>query len=310
MVFLSSAERVTFDGLDGATPRRGDAPARLVLHTTEGRSLPEYSSPPHFTVAVGHPDSMPSLPDGGVKVWQHVSLDKTAYALHHPHGTEETNHMGSHCVQIEIVTCVGDNPKARIVGNRGHLVEPLLRAVADLVREILTVVPGINPRAFPAENQWSANGSAGPNAPQRFSVNTWRNFNGICGHQHVPANNHWDPGDFDITGFVGLVLNDPSMPLRSEDVPEGPTPPPDTGWPRALLPNTRSRKVAVVRGLLQALGFGDLGDSELYNAEVEEAVRAMQTSEAIGVDGKWGPESHRAALRRLQAATARADVTT
>ena len=161
--FLSLATKHEFDGRSGETPRRRDAPARLVLHTTETKSLPAYSSPPHFTVAVGHPGSMPSLRDGEVKVWQHVSLDKTAYSLLHPSGTEETNHMGSHCVQIEMVTFVGDQPAAGIVGNRGHLPEPLMRAAADLVREILSVVPEIGTKA-PAPDKWSASGSFGADA--------------------------------------------------------------------------------------------------------------------------------------------------
>jgi hypothetical protein len=26
----------------------------------------------------------------------------------------------------------------------------------------------------------------------------WNNFDGWCGHQHVPENEHWDPGKLDI----------------------------------------------------------------------------------------------------------------
>lgn len=203
-MFLGIAEKKEF-GRAGEAPRRGEAPARLVLHTTETRSLPAYSSPPHLTVAVGHPDSMPSLTAGEVRVWQHVSLDRTAYALLHPSGTEETNHMGSHCVQIEIVTCVADQPGAGVVGNRGRIPASLMQAVAGVVAAVLEAVPGIDPSVRPATSKWSDVGSFGASASQRFSVQEWREFNGICGHQHVPANAHWDPGAFDIDTLSGLV---------------------------------------------------------------------------------------------------------
>ncbi len=308
--FLSIAERKEFAGLSGHDPRRKDAPPRLVLHTTETKGLPAYSSPPHFTVAVGHPGSMPSLKEGQVKIWQHVSLDKTAYALLHPKGTEETNHMGSHCVQIEMVTYVGDQPKARppVVGNRGNIPEPLFLAVADLVREILAVVPGIRPVA-PEPAKWSASRSFGATAKQRFTPTEWRAFNGICGHEHVPANSHWDPGKFDITRFLSLVIGSSAaaMPARLSNS-AGPTPVSDSGWPKVLKVGDRNHKVVAVRGILQALGYGDLGDSELYNSEVENAVMAMQADLKIRKDGKWGPESHGAALERLLVVLARADV--
>jgi hypothetical protein len=253
---------------------------------------------------------MPSLRDGQVKVWQHVSLDKTAFALLHPKGTEETNHMGSHCVQIEMVTYIGDQPKARppIVGNRGNLPDPLFQAVADLVREILNVVPNIRAVA-PDPSKWSASGSFGANAKQRLSVTEWRGFNGICGHEHVPANKHWDPGKFDITRFLGLVTGKPTPAKPAKpSASAAPTPVADSGWPRILRVGDRNHKVVAVRGILQALGYGDLGDSELYNTEVEEAVRGMQADFKIRNDGKWGPESHGIALEALQDVTARADV--
>jgi hypothetical protein len=308
--FLPIAERNERPGLAGTRPRRGDKPPRLVLHTTEGRSLPAYSSPPHFTVGVGDPESMPALARGRVKFWQHVSLDRTAYALLHRRGTAETNHLGSHCVQIEIITCVGDNPAARIIGNRGHLPPVLLEAVANLIREILVKVPGIDPRTFPPPGRWSAVGSFGPLAPQRFTVREWEEFNGICGHQHVPGNAHWDPGALDIVGLVGLVTGNGAMSLRVAGLAggAGPTARPDTGWPHIMKLSSRSPKVTVVRGLLQAMGYGTLGDSELYNAQVETAVAALQADEAISVDGRWGPETHGAVIARLEGGLARADL--
>lgn len=305
--FLDIAQKKVFGDLTGAKPRRKDAPARLVLHTTETKGLPNYASPPHFTIGVGHPGSIPSLEDGQVKIWQHVSLDRTAYALAHPKKTEETNHMGSHCIQIEMITYVGDIPKAHIVGNKGKLPASLMKAAAELVREIIGVVPEI-PLKAPEPNKWSSRGSAGTKAKQRMTPAEWRAFSGICGHEHVPANKHWDPGALDITRFIELVSGGAAPAAVAAAVSPAPAPPSMSGWPKVLHLNDRDKKVVVVRGILQALGFGNLADGDLYNAEVESAVREMQKDFDIGRDGKWGPESHKMALAQLEIALARADI--
>jgi hypothetical protein len=36
----------------------------------------------------------------------------------------------------------------------------------------------------------------------RMSPTEWDSFNGVCGHQHVPENTHWDPGAFDWTRLL------------------------------------------------------------------------------------------------------------
>jgi murein L,D-transpeptidase YcbB/YkuD len=46
-------------------------------------------------------------------------------------------------------------------------------------------------------------GAAGPNAPQRLSMAEWLVYSGHLGHQHVPGNDHWDPGLFNIVTILG-----------------------------------------------------------------------------------------------------------
>lgn len=88
-----------FTKIDG--PKKGnkyretDAPFRLVLHTTETsgnvRATAEtHKNPPHLWV---DPKTR--------ERFQTISLDRSAYALSHPSGKVETNHM--HAIQIEIV---------------------------------------------------------------------------------------------------------------------------------------------------------------------------------------------------------------
>ena len=292
-VWLENATRK--DEVRGYRPRRRKAPPRIVLHTTETPSLPGYSrgkSAPHFTVGVGHPESIPKLSPGAVRVWQHFPLDRTARSLRGAPKPAETNHMGSHCIQIEMITYIGDTPKRP--GNRGRLPAALLEAVADVVRQIALEIPEIDIDSYPEPARWRPSGGYGLNAPQRFSDKEWERFNGICGHQHVPHNTHWDPGGFDIEGFVGLVKG---TTQRSGNGSQ--TLVPETGWPTLLRRGDRRHEVAIIRAVLQGLGHGALGKSELFSEKLDTALRNFQEAEAISVDGVWGPTTHRHAEGRI-----------
>ena len=302
-IFLPTAERKTFRGKPGSVPRRRDAPSRIVIHTTETNQLPGYSnggSAPHFTVGVGHPGSLVHEPMGAVRVWQHFSLDRTARALRHPKGTAETNHMGAHCIQIECVTYIGDQPAHGIVGNRGKLPPPLEAALAGLVREIVTTLGDINIDERPG--LWTADNSHGANARQRLTDDQWESFNGICGHQHVPHNTHWDPGAFDIKSFFKLLKRESA---GSGARPSPINPPVAADWPLLLESGDRSDRVEMVRGALQMLGYGDFDPSDLYSDKVAAAVTAFQKSERILVDGIWGPQTHSHARARIDSEMSR-----
>ncbi len=279
----------------GYRPRRKEAPPRIVLHATETPSLPGYSngkSAPHFTVGVGHPESLVKLAPGQVRVWQHFPLNRTARSLRGAPKPSETNHMGSHCIQIEMVTYVGDTTNRP--GNRGRLPAPLMAAVADVVRGIITEVPGIDIDSYPEPARWRASGGYGVKAPQRFSDKEWKTFNGICGHQHVPYNTHWDPGGFDIKGFVKLVKGTASQSNNGEAGDDA-----RTAWPTLIRRGERCPEVAVIRAVLQGLGYGELGKSELFSDKLDAALRTFQGAEAISADGIWGPETHRHAEGRI-----------
>lgn len=284
------------DRVRGARPRRPDAPPRIVLHTTETPSLPSYASgksAPHFTVGVGHPESIPKLSAGAVRVWQHFPLNRTARSLRGAAKPAETNHMGSHCIQIEMITYVGDTPKRP--GNRGRLPTPLLEAVADVVRDISAEIPGIDLDASPEPSRWRPSGGYGEHAPQRFTDKEWEKFNGICGHQHVPHNSHWDPGGFDIERFVDLVkANGDGLVDETQ-----------AGWPTLIGLNDRLPEVPIIRAVLQGLGYGALGKSEFFSEKLDVAVRNFQEAETITVDGIWGPDTHRHAEVRITVELAR-----
>ena len=303
LMFLPTAQKKTFRGKSGSTPRRKDAPSRIVIHTTETNQLPGYNggrAAPHFTIGVGDPGSLTREPLGAVRVWQHVSLNRTAYALKHPRGTPETNHMGAHCIQIECITYVGDQPDHGIVGNRGNLPNALTVALAGLVREIITTIGGINVSDLP--ELWSATRSSGPKAKQRLTARQWDRFNGICGHQHVPNNSHWDPGAFDIHKFITLLQNESTG--SGATISRG-SPPALADWPMLFEEGDRGPQVVTIRSVLQALGHGDFSVTDLYNRKVAEAVTAFQKQEKIAVDGIWGPETHSHARSRIALALER-----
>lgn len=160
-------------------------PYRIVLHTTEGSTYAGARSAyraggvsPHFTV---------SYEKGHLELFQHVRLDRAATALEHRAGTVHTNRLSA--VQIEVV---------------GFAAKPawpdgLVTGVADLLAWIMTQtdVKPIAPtfKAYPA--------SYGIGNGVRFSDTDWLTFNGICGHQHVPHQDHGDPGAIPILKLLG-----------------------------------------------------------------------------------------------------------
>jgi hypothetical protein len=149
-------------------------PFRGVLHTTEGSNYAgargayvATHNGPHFTVAA----------DG---VWQHVALDRAATALAHPAGTVATNRLSA--VQIEIV------------GFASHPEQLPLAQVKRLMVwiEQQTGIAAVAPKFLPYPQ------SAGASTV-RFGSAMWARFGGWCGHQHVPSNDHGDPGAIDTT---------------------------------------------------------------------------------------------------------------
>ncbi len=76
-------------------------------------------------------------------------------------------------------------------------------------------------------------------------------------------------------------------------------------WPILFEAGDRGPQVQVIRGALQALGFGDSWVSDTYTDKVAGAVVAIQKANEIRVDGIWGPEIHSTAQARLASALQR-----
>lgn len=166
-------------GRDGLTFSPG-APLRLVIHATVTKGLPRYTSPPHLTID-------PATGD----VWQHVDLDKGSYALLHPSGTPETNRMGA--LQIEIIDKDGN-------ASEWSKSKPLAQMLQWFVAEF--------PIRRTPHPEFSTSACYGPKSSCRMLADEWALFDGICGHQHVPDNYHWDPGPVDVDALLSLDTGD------------------------------------------------------------------------------------------------------
>jgi hypothetical protein len=163
-------------------------PAIIVLHSTEGSSWPGYSgggNAPHFTVD-----------PRAHQARQHFPLSSAARALVAPSDGTHTNTGGA--IQFEIIgTCVPDSPLPSVLDlddeALGYLAG-LMRAVADTTGIPLTtsVLWGPYPASYGA-------------TPQRLTPDQWATHTGVVGHQHVPGNDHGDPGALNIGRILALA---------------------------------------------------------------------------------------------------------
>lgn len=167
----------------GGTYRLASVPWRWVTHTDEvpGADIVDlarrHEFPPHFWAD----------PRRKILV-QIIDTARSAYALAHPRGTVETNH--AHAIQVEI------NGRA----DQAHTwpVE-WLDWLADTLIAPVARHHGIN-LDHVRQGHRSGEGIvlASERSPIRMSATQWLAYDGICGHQHVPVNDHWDPGGLDI----------------------------------------------------------------------------------------------------------------
>lgn len=186
-MWLPGFERVAGQR-SGELPRVPDAPPRCVLHTDEAgsntRSLAQrHQFPPQLWVNPATRER-----------YQIISLDRTGYALLHPRGTPETNHMGR-CVQVEIAGHAKDT--------HAWPDEWLRWLALDVVRPIHEHA-GVPLVAWRDVGLGSDEGY-GPYAPTRMSRAAWRTFSGFCTHQNVPDNAHWDAGRFPLGRVLSIA---------------------------------------------------------------------------------------------------------
>lgn len=183
-------------------------PTKGVLHTTEGFGVPDYPSQyePHLTVkpAAGK----------GVAVYQHIPFDRAAYALRHT-GAAPTN--GAHAIQMELV---GTCDAGSVVRKGGGYFWPEAddAVLEDLYRKVIKPISDAFQIPLRAAT-FLPYPQSGGNTSVRMSDNQWLAFSGWLGHQHVPGNDHGDPGAFPWDRLVAIanrINEEDDMPSLDE----------------------------------------------------------------------------------------------
>ncbi|MEU6661271.1 hypothetical protein [Streptomyces sp. NPDC046821] len=181
----------------------------VVWHTTEGTSVPSYNGgreAPNFTAA-------PDFKAKKLRWYQHFDFDTSSRALVNKSGGVETNTLNA--VQVELVGTCDPNTHKRW-GSTPHLYSAELPdwVVRDLAafakwahdqhgvpltaRPVWLAYgkdsrrPGVSPASYGA-------------SPARMSFAEWNGFKGHCGHQHVPENDHGDPGAFPMAAILAVT---------------------------------------------------------------------------------------------------------
>lgn len=198
--WLGEGQRVVC-GTDAGTYAGG--PFRIVLHRTEGSSIAGAvnayiadHTAPHLTVDLRRR-----------QIAQHTPFDKAARSLQNLPGGVETNKWS--CIQIEIVgfsARSGEDSDADVVWFGEHVLAPIMHAY------------GIHPVAPVFHGEGCGWTLASAKAKQRMSNAAWNAFSGVCAHQHVPEQSHWDAGNFKIDVALQAAFPDrSSTSLSAED---------------------------------------------------------------------------------------------
>lgn len=248
----------------GGTPVSSDGPTVVVLHTTETKNPASYAgTEPHFEVS----------PSNTI---QYVSLANTAKALYNAPGGVETNRRRGRIIQIEIVG---------YAGSIADISDAHLDRIAEVLRFVRAQLPfplAGPPQGFHGADEGIYPYIASEGSPIRFSFAAWEAFGGICGHQHVPENDHWDPGHFPLARLLQRLGATSQPPPPSTGVP------PFEGGPYGE--GDEGVGVRVVQTKLIELGYpvGASGADGDFGPATDGAVRAFQRDHGLNDDGVVG----------------------
>jgi hypothetical protein len=166
-----------------------------VIHTTETKTLPGYSggaTAPTYT-------AVPDMKAKRLRWFAHFPDAMSARALRNDPGGVETNTANP--IQVELAGTCDYNTAKNWSGEPGvdfvywpDAPEWALEDLAEFMAWCQEVY-GIPIRSPWGDDRWMAYpASYGEGNVNRLSFAQWRAFVGWCGHQHVPENDHGDPG--------------------------------------------------------------------------------------------------------------------
>ncbi len=198
-----------------------------VLHTTEGRTVPTYgggASAPTFT-------ALPDIKARRLRWYQHFDFDVSSRALVNRSGGVETNSLNA--VQVELVGTCDERHAETWDGKRAgvdYLFWPDAPdwAITELGRFIRWCSDnhGIRMQStvtWKPYKKGQVGGSFGSNGV-RLTGAAWAKYYGWLGHQHVPENDHGDPGDLPIAAILTAAKGgtppeeDPMAGITKQDI--------------------------------------------------------------------------------------------
>lgn len=166
-------------------------PSKIVLHSTEGSwdgSMSVFRSRLTAPHVLADPVRR--------RIVQLVSLDRSGYSLRNESGGVQTNTDG--VLQVEIVMLAA-NARALTHDELDWLGTDVVRPLADHAISPIDLTQTVPFIPYPASYGES---------DVRMSQADWDAFNGVCGHMHVPENDHGDPGAIDIDRILTAARGD------------------------------------------------------------------------------------------------------
>ena len=159
-------------------------PEKVVLHSTEGGTLPSYSG--------GASAPQVTLDPWRRRRYQHFPLNMPARALLNPASTPVSENRDG-AVQIEIIGYSDGNYAAKH-GNAEYDLDRLTDDDYDwLGQEIAAICEATGIRPVLTDKPWiEYPASWGLHTPSRMSSAEYDSFRGICAHKHVSGNDHGD----------------------------------------------------------------------------------------------------------------------
>ncbi|WP_185909174.1 N-acetylmuramoyl-L-alanine amidase [Streptomyces sp. WAC01280] len=238
-----------------------------VIHTTEGPTLYNYgggASAPTVT-------SVPDFKNKRLVHHQHFDVDESARALVNKAGGVQTNQANA--FQWELVgTCDPTTHRKWTSQGIDHIYWPeppdwAVRDVAALMRW-LHDQHGIPLSGRP---EWMAYPASYGDSRVRMSFSEWTSFKGWCGHQHVPENDHGDPGALPFARILAVAKGD-ATPSEEDDM---------TPEERKLLTDTAAAvkrieaKLAVAPWTYKQPGLADKRDMNQVVRDIDKSVKSL-----------------------------------
>ena len=183
------------------------------LHTTEGTNLPDYGGgavAPNLT-------AVPDFTNKRLKWYQHFDIDRSSRALVNLAGGVETNTLN--VCQVELVgTCDPATHTKWQAAGRAHIYWP--EAPDWALAEVAAFLAWMNAQhgvPLTGPSLWLPYPKSSGASAARMSFAQWEAFKGVCGHMHVPENEHGDPGSIDFPKLIALAKGQ-SVP-EEDDMP-------------------------------------------------------------------------------------------